>query len=209
MVQPLSDAPNPGSFWDERYGSNDYMYGKEPNDFLKQNIDRLPAGSVLCLADGEGRNSVFIATTGRATWSVDLSTQGPIKTKRLALERNVEVSAESADLSNFDLGENRWDAIVSIFAHMPQNIREDLHRRVVKALKPGGVFLLEAYTPAQVGRGTGGPQDASLTMELHDLLTELSPLTIELGQEIERDVIEGTGHTGRASVVQIIARKAD
>ena len=208
MVQPLSDAPYPGSFWDERYGSHDYMYGKEPNDFLKQNIDRLPVGSVMCLADGEGRNSVFIAATGRTTWSVDLSTQGPIKTKRLAVERNVEVTAESADLSNYDLGESRWDGIVSIFAHMPKDVREDLHRRVVKALKPGGVFLLEAYTPAQVGRGTGVPQDASLTMKLHDLLTELSQLTIELGQEIERDVIEGTGHTGRASVVQIIARKA-
>ena len=184
------------------------MYGKEPNDFLKQHIDRIPVGPVMCLADGEGRNSVFIASTGRATSSVDLSTQGTIKTERLAAERNVKVSTETADLANYDLGENRWDGIVSIFAHMSKDVREDLHRRVVKALKPGGVFLLEAYTPAQVGRGTGGPQDVSLTMKLHDLLSELSPLTIELGHEIERDVIEGTGHTGRASVVQIIARKA-
>ena len=207
VVQPLTNPLHPGSFWDERYGADEYMYGKEPNDFLKQHVDSLPHGSVLCLADGEGRNSVFIATTGRATWSVDLSTNGPRKTTQLAAERNVEVHAETADLATYDLGENKWDAIVSIFAHMPREVRSDLHLRVVKALKPGGVFLLEAYTPSQVGRGTGGPQDASLTMQLQDLRAELSPLYFEIGQELDRNVVEGVGHTGMASVVQVIARK--
>jgi SAM-dependent methyltransferase len=206
-VQPMSNPMYPSSFWDERYGADDYMYGKEPNDFLKQNIDALPQGSVMCLADGEGRNSVFVASTGRAAWSVDLSTQGPRKTMQLAAEQKVEVHAETADLATFDLGLDRWDAIVSIFAHMPKEVRADLHKRVVSALKPGGVFLLEAYTPAQVGRGTGGPQDASLTMQLEDLRIELAPLTFEIGQEIERSVVEGIGHTGMASVVQVIARK--
>ena len=197
----------PSSFWDERYGADDYMYGKEPNDFLKQNIDALPQGSVMCLADGEGRNSVYVASTGRDAWSVDLSTQGPRKTMQLAAERKVEVHAETADLATYDLGQNRWDAIVSIFAHMPKEVRADLHKRVISALKPGGVFLLEAYTPEQVGRGTGGPQDTSLTMQLEDLRMELTPLTFEIGHEIERSVVEGIGHTGMASVVQIIARK--
>lgn len=197
----------PSSFWDERYGADDYMYGKEPNDFLKQNIDALPQGSVMCLADGEGRNSVYVASTGRDAWSVDLSTQGPRKTMQLAAERKVEVHAKTADLATYDLGQNRWDAIVSIFAHMPKEVRADLHKRVVSALKQGGVFLLEAYTPKQVGRGTGGPQDTSLTMQLEDLRMELTPLTFEIGHEIERSVVEGIGHTGMASVVQIIARK--
>jgi SAM-dependent methyltransferase len=207
MVQSMSNLMYPGSFWDERYGTDTYMYGKEPNDFLKQNLDAIPHGSVMCLADGEGRNSVYVASTGRATWSVDLSTHGPRKTMQLAAERNVEVHVETADLATYDLGQNRWDGIVSIFAHMPPGIRADLHQRVVSALKPGGVFLLEAYTPHQVGRGTGGPQDTSLTMQLQDLRNELSPLTFEIGQEIERSVVEGIGHTGMASVVQVIARK--
>jgi SAM-dependent methyltransferase len=207
VVSPLNNSLYPGSFWDDRYGTDQYMYGTEPNDFLRQNIDSLPPGSVLCLADGEGRNSVFIASTGRAVWSVDLSTRGPQKAMRLAAERNVVIHAETADLATFDLGIDRWDAIVSIFAHMPQSVRIDLHTRVISALKPGGVFLLEAYTPSQVGRGTGGPQDASLTMQLHDLRTELSPLSFEFAQEIERNVVEGTGHTGKASVVQVIGRK--
>jgi len=203
----MSNPLYPSSFWDERYGTDDYMYGKEPNDFLMQNINALPQGSVMCLADGEGRNSVFVASTGRAAWSVDLSTNGPRKTMQLAAERKVEVHAETADLATFELGQNRWDAIISIFAHMPKEVRADLHKRIVAALKPGGVFLLEAYTPAQVGRGTGGPQDASLTMQLADLRMELAPLTFEIGQEIERSVVEGIGHSGMASVVQVIARK--
>ena len=207
VVQPLSNPVPTSSFWDERYATEEFMYGKEPNDFLRENIDELPQGSVLCLADGEGRNSVFVASTGRSVWSVDLSSQGPIKTLRLAAERGVEVHAESADLANYDLGENRWDAIVSIFAHMPKDIRANLHQRVARALKPGGVFLLEAYTPSQIGRGTGGPQDPSLTMNLGDLRKELSPLIFTTAHEIERNVAEGFGHTGMASVVQIIARK--
>ena len=207
VVQPLTNPAPPGSFWDEKYGADEFMYGKEPNDFLRLNVDALPFGKVLCLADGEGRNSVFIASTGRAVWSVDLSTQGPLKTQRLAAERGVEVTAESADLADYELGENRWDAIVSIFAHMPIHVRENLHKRVATALKPGGVFLLEAYTPSQVGRGTGGPQDPSLTMQLNALKKELAPLTFVVAQEIERNVVEGIGHTGMASVVQVIARK--
>ena len=207
VVQPLTNSAPPGSFWDEKYDADEFMYGKEPNDFLRNNVDALPHGKVLCLADGEGRNSVFIASTGRAVWSVDLSTKGPLKTQRLAAERGVEVTAESADLADYDLGENRWDAIVSIFAHMPIDVREDLHKRVATALKPGGVFLLEAYTPSQVGRGTGGPQDPALTMQLNALKEELAPLTFVVVQEIERNVVEGIGHTGMASVVQVIARK--
>lgn len=207
VVQSLSIPVPNKSFWDERYGTEEFMYGKEPNDFLRENIDSLPQGTVLCLADGEGRNSVFIASTGRSVWSVDLSAQGPIKTLRLATERGVEVHAESADLANYDLGENQWNAIVSIFAHMPTDVRASLHQRVVRALKPGGVFLLEAYTPSQVGRGTGGPQDPSLTMNLGDLQKELSPLIFSTAHEIERSVVEGFGHTGIASVVQVIARK--
>ena len=207
VVQSLSNLVPNKSFWDERYGNEEFMYGKEPNDFLRENIDSLPQGTVLCLADGEGRNSVFIASTGRSVWSVDLSSQGPIKTLRLAAERGVEVHAESADLANYDLGENRWDVVVSIFAHMPKDIRASLHQRVVRALKPSGVFLLEAYTPSQVGRGTGGPQDPSLTMNLGDLRKELSPLIFTTAHEIERNVAEGFGHTGMASVVQVIARK--
>ena len=193
--------------WEERYGQEEFVFGTEPNDFLRERVDELPAGEVLCLAEGEGRNAVFIAGRGRSVSSVDLTEAGVAKTLRLAAEKGVVVDATVADLTEFDLGRQRWDAIVSIFAHTPPDLRRDLHARVVRALRPGGIFLLEAYTPAQVGRGTGGPQDPAMTMTLDGLRQELAGLEILHGLELERDVVEGSGHTGTASVVQVLARR--
>ena len=112
-----------------------------------------------------------------------------------------------ADLADYDLGVGRWDAIVSIFAHMPSTVRIDLHRRVVAALRPGGVVLLEAYTPDQIGRGTGGPGAADLMMTIEGLKSELDPLEFVHAEELEREIVEGVHHTGIGSVVQVIARK--
>jgi SAM-dependent methyltransferase len=160
------------------------------------------------LAEGEGRNAVFLAGTGRRVSSVDLSEAGVTKTLRLAGERGVEVDARVGDLSTYDLGKEKWDGIVSISAHMPAKVRADLHHRVVDALRPGGTFLLEAYTPNQIGRGTGGPQSVEMMMTLSALERELTPLEFLHAEETERFVVEGTGHTGSAAVVQVIARKA-
>jgi len=193
--------------WNDRYAGDDYVYGTEPNTFLRDSIGRLPPGSAMCLADGEGRNSVFLAANGWDTHSVDLAATGVAKALRLADQRGVRLTASVADLADYDLGEQRWDAIVSIFAHMPPAVRADLHRRVVHALKPGGVLLLEAYTPDQIGRGTGGPQSAELTMTLAALRDELPGLDFEHAWEGLRDVVEGELHTGTAAVVQVIARR--
>jgi hypothetical protein len=111
------------------------------------------------------------------------------------------------DLTTFDLGKNKWQGVISIFAHLPESLRQDVHRRVIESLAPGGVFLLEAYTVAQIGRGTGGPQVPELLMSAEALARELAPLEIVHLEELERDVSEGSGHTGRAAVVQLIARK--
>ena len=193
--------------WEERYGVDDYVYGTAPNGFLAEHVTDLPVGNVLCLAEGEGRNAVFLASTGRRVSSVELTEAGVAKTLRLAAERNVAVDATVGDLAEFDLGVERWDAVVSIFAHMPSAVRTDLHRRVVASLRPGGVFLLEAYTPDQIGRGTGGPMSDDLTMTLAGLRRELGGLEFEHGEELVREVVEGTHHTGIGSVVQVIARK--
>lgn len=208
LVPPMSELP-PRAMWEERYGAEEFVFGTDPNDFLRENLSALGSGNVLCLAEGEGRNAVFLAENGLAVSSVDLTESGVAKTHRLATERGVVVDAVTGDLADFDLGIAKWDAIVSIFAHTPPAVRIDLHRRVVAALVPGGVFLLEAYTPAQVGRGTGGPQVPELTMSAERLRAELAPLEFLTIQELDRDVIEGPGHTGEGSVVQVIARKAE
>ena len=163
---------------------------------------------MLCLADGEGRNGVHLAALGHTVTSVDMTESGMAKAARLAEGRGVALTTVVADLANYDLGEDRWDLIVSIFAHMPPNIRAQLHARIATALVPGGSFILEAYTPDQIGRGTGGPKVPELTMTLAGLRTELTAMQIVVGRETIRPVIEGPGHTGDGAVVQVIATPA-
>ena len=194
--------------WDERYSPDEYVYGREPNRFLTSMVDVItPGGTVLCLADGEGRNGVHLATAGFAVSSIDQSSRGVEKARTLAAESGVELDAEVGDLAVADLGDSAWDAIVSIVAHMAPEARRDLHTRVVRALKPGGVFILEAYTPDQIGRGTGGPPVPELTMTLGALRDELAGLEEVHGVETLRPVVEGRGHTGEGAVVQFAARR--
>ena len=203
----MTDPSPARAMWEDRYSVDTYVYGLQPNDFLRANVRVLRSGTVLCLAEGEGRNATFLAGQGFDVHSVDLTEAGVAKTLRLAEERRVTVHAQVGDLAVHDIGVERWDAIVSIFAHMPPSVRRDLHRRVVDALKPGGVFLLEAYTPDQIGRGTGGPQVAEMTMSLELLTDELAGLDVVHAVELVRNVVEGPGHTGDGAVVQYVARK--
>ena len=203
----MTDINSDQAQWNSRYESEEYFYGTSPNDFLRQNFGSIPRGKVLCLADGEGRNSVFLAQMGYEVSSVDISTVGVEKTRRLAAERGVAVNATVGDLADFDLGQQKWSGIVSIFSHVPRPLRQSLHRRVVDALAPGGVVLLEAYTIRQIGRGTGGPQVPELLMSEEELRNELSGVRVIYAGEMTRSVVEGTGHTGLASVVQFLGRK--
>lgn len=203
----MINSPTPRAQWDERFGGDGYLYGTEPNDFLRQNVAVLPAGPVMCLAEGQGRNAVFLAQQGHTVSSVDLSSSGVTKTLALAETNGVSVDASVGDLADFDLGVDRWSAISSIFAHVPPPVRSQVHHRVADALVAGGVFLLEAYTPRQIGRGTGGPPDPTFTMTLDALRTELAGLEFDHAVELEREVVEGSGHTGIGSVVQVIAHK--
>ena len=197
--------------WDERYGTEDYAYGTEPNDFLAAHAHMLPKGGrVLSLAEGEGRNAVFLATLGYKVTAVDQSAVGLEKARRLAGKKEVAVETIVADLGGFEIEPQAWDGIVSISAHLPKAIRQQLHRRVVQGLKPGGVFLLEAYTPRQLetaGKGGPGPDQRDRFMTLADLHEELAGLDFEIARETEREINEGKYHSGPGAVVQILARK--
>ncbi len=194
--------------WDERYSDEEYAYGKEPNDFLVEAAHHIPKGRVLCLAEGEGRNAVYLARQGYQVVAVDSSSVGMRKADALAKEHDVEIETVIADLADFDIGTNAWDGIVSIFCHLPPAIRHTLHEKLVAGLRPGGVLVLEAYTPEQLKFKTGGPADAQLTMNLDSLRQELTGLDFEHALEIERDIHEGLYHNGRGAVVQLVARKA-
>ena len=195
-------------FWNEKFANTDYAYGTEPNDFLVSAITNLKRGATLSLAEGEGRNAVWLAQQGFTVSSIEQSEKGVGKTLRLALQRGVIVMAERGELETFHIQPNSWDLVVSIYAHTPQELRRKLHRQVVAGLKPGGVFVLEAYTPAQIPNNTGGPKDASLMPTAELLRSELAGLVFDHIEEVERDVVEGSLHTGTAHVVQVVAHRA-
>ncbi len=194
--------------WDERYSTDEYVYGTEPNTFLAGRIAVLPKGRTLCIAEGEGRNAVYLAEHGHRVTAVDASAVGLEKARKLARNRGVTIETVVADLADFTIEPDSWDAIISIFAHVPPGIRKSLHGRIVRGLRPGGVFVLEAYTPAQIRLGTGGPPVAELTMTLAALRQELVGLEFRHAVELERDVIEGRYHSGKGAVVQVIAVKS-
>ena len=191
--------------WDERYSASDYFYGKEPNDFLRKQIKRLPAGGqVLCLAEGEGRNAVYLAREGFQVAAVDGSRVGLKKLEALAKEAGVSVKTVCADLAEFEIQPGSWDAIIAIWCHLPSTLRRKAHAASVQGLRKGGAFLLEAYRPEQLKYGTGGPKDPDFLMNLEILRPELTGLRLEVEIEKDREIHEGKGHQGPSSVVQVM-----
>ena len=194
--------------FDARFAEPGFAYGAEPNDFLVECASYLPKGPVLCLAEGQGRNAVFLAARGHDVVAVDRSSVGLARASDLARERGVPLTCVLSDLDDYAVESGAWAGIVSVFAHVPVELRERVHRKVVQGLMPGGVFILEGYSTAQLGRATGGPKVISLLLTLDAVRSELSGLEFIVAREAEREVMEGRYHTGRAAVVQVLARRS-
>ncbi|GIN59013.1 methyltransferase [Lederbergia ruris] len=195
------------SKWHERFLGDEYFYGKEPNLFLVQAEQQLPKGKILCIAEGEGRNSVFLASKGYDVTAWDFAPSGIEKTKKLARDRGVVVKTELHDLADVVWGEEEWDAIIHIFGHFPPPIFERTMEGIRKALKPGGFYVSELYTKEQIKYETGGPKEVDNLCNPGILLGNFPDYFIQhfyIG-EVER--IEGQGHTGVAHVVQSIFQK--
>lgn len=195
-------------FWDQRYKQKDYIYGTEPNSFLKASLSFLPeGGNVLCLSEGEGRNGVFLSEHGFKVTGVDISVEGKKKAERLAAERHTSIDYVICDLNDFDFGENSWDGVISIFAHFPRNLRNKIHEKTIECMKDGGVFLFQAYHPKQLDYKTGGPPDIDMLVTLDELKKTFADYEIIQESELETKVIEGSSHTGTAFVTQFICKK--
>lgn len=196
------------TFWNQRYAADDLVYGEKPNDFLAQMADRLPrAGRALDIGAGEGRNALFLASRGLDVLAVDQSEVGMQKAARLAGERALTLHTRAVDLRDFDAEPGSLDVVSSIFVHLPASLRAAVHGRLHAWLKPGGIYVLEAYAPDQITRDTGGPKDPLLLASLETILGELNGLEIEHRAALVRNVTEGVFHGGDASVVQVLARK--
>lgn len=195
--------------WDERYNVPEFIFGTEPNVFLTQQAYRLTPGQrVLAVADGEGRNGVWLAQQGLSVLSVEGSAVAQAKAKKLAQERGVSLDFECADLLQWQWGEARFDAVVAIFIQFAAPAgRKILFEGMKAALKPGGLLLLQGYTPRQLEFKTGGPSSAE-NMYTEAMLRELLA-GWEILQLCEHDehISEGAHHHGMSALIDVVARK--
>jgi SAM-dependent methyltransferase len=195
--------------WDERYAQEGYAYGTEPNRWLRAQAGGIRAGGrVLCLAEGEGRNAVWLAGQGLRVDAVDGSAVGLEKARRLAAQRGVSISTAVADLAGYQPAPGAYDGVVLVFAHLPPSIRPAVHARAVAALVPGGLLIVEAFTPAQLARSSGGPKQPDLLYDEALLRRDLEGLRWEVLREEEVELDEGQLHRGPAAVVHGVGRRS-
>ena len=200
---------NPRETWNERYAEPDYLFGEEPNEFVRAAVHYFAAGqSVLCVADGEGRNSVWLAERGLDVTAFDFAPNAVEKARQLARQRNVHVDLQEGDLHTWNFVPGWFDALVVIFIQfLAPEERANAFARMQSAVKPGGLFLLEGYRPEQLQYRTGGPG------AVENLYTRKWVQSTFQGWEIlelhEYDAVlrEGTRHTGMSALIDLVARK--
>ncbi|MCF8373805.1 MAG: class I SAM-dependent methyltransferase [Bacteroidales bacterium] len=194
-------------FWNEKYADTEYLYGKEPNAFFREQIEKLSPGTILFPAEGEGRNAVFAATLGWAVDAFDFSDKAREKALQLAEEKSCKINYFTADLAELEIPENNYDAVVLSFVHLPEPIRKPFLQNLIQSLKPQGRLIIEAFSKKQLGRTSGGPKDIDLLYNLSDLEQDLRGLSLIQAEETETALGEGNGHSGLAQVVRIVATK--
>ncbi len=195
--------------WDQRYASDEYHYGVEPNAFLVREAHRIaPGAHVLAVADGEGRNGVFLAGKGALVHAVDASPVAIEKAKRLAADRGVTLDHQQVDLLAWDWPVAAYDAVVGIFVQFvnPED-RPTFFRNMERALKPGGVLLIEGYGPGQIAYGTGGPRHAPQLYTVDLLRAAFADMQIEVLSAYDAVIEEGTAHSGMSALVDLVAIK--
>ena len=195
--------------WNRRYAGEDFLFGTEPNAWLRDHAGALPAGGrVLCVADGEGRNSVWLARQGWQVEAFDVAERAVEKARALAQAAGVTVACTVADVDGFDWPEAACDGVVAIFVQFADPpMRARLFERIVRSLRPGGVLVLQGYTPKQLDYRTGGPPHASHLYTAAMLQEAFAGLQIITLREYEADVQEGQGHRGRSALVGLVARR--
>lgn len=197
------------SFWDERYNTEDYIFGEGPNAFLERQTPLLSGyKTALAIADGEGRNGVWLAEQGLSVTSIDASPVGVDKARRLATKRGVSVDASVQDISTYEWPEGRFDVVVGIFFQFaPPALRDQIFAGMIQTLAPGGLLLIEGYGPRQLDYKTGGPgvPDQLYTGEL--LAERFSALEILELRDYDAALTEGSRHAGTSALIDLVARK--
>lgn len=203
MLLAEQDRPrSAGERWDKRYSVEHYVYGVEPVAFLKEQLGRLAKGKALCLAAGEGRNAVYLAQQGFEVVAVDISAKGLEKCRTLARKRGVEVQTLVADLREFDMGQAQYDLITDFYYYDPT-----LFPKVMAALKPGGIFILQNFSIDQPATNRFGPRNSAYLVRPNELLDYFSSYRIRYYEDTVVDLDEGM-HGGSGAVIRLIVEKA-
>ena len=194
--------------WQTRFGASGYLFGKEPNAFLAAQADRVRGRkTALSVADGEGRNGVWLAEQGLDVLTIDFSPVGLAKARALAQERGVSLRTEVADVTTWRWPAEEFDVIAAIFIHLAGTERDALFAGMKKALRHGGLLLLQAYRPEQLKYRTGGPPDAERMVTralLEAAFGDLAEIDI---REHDSVINEGTGHVGMSALIDLVAKK--
>jgi 2-polyprenyl-3-methyl-5-hydroxy-6-metoxy-1,4-benzoquinol methylase len=194
--------------WDERYAREEYIYGIEPNTYLKEKLSAIQPGKILFPAEGEGRNAVYAASLGWETDAFDLSIEGQKKAIKLSSQKGLNINYFLQSLNDWEPEPEQYDCIALIFVHIPENMRKKVHQAAITALKPGGMLILEAFTINQLERTSGGPKIAELLFTKDQIGDDFKNIqTIEIN-ETQILLDEGPFHYGLADIIQYCGIKS-
>lgn len=198
--------------WDERYASDEFAYGEEPNDYLKEQLNKLEAGKILFPAEGEGRNAVFAAKLGWEVSAFDISNEGQKKAFQLAEKNNVVIDYQVGELQTLGYTEGQFDAIALIYAHFPASIKSQLHKAFDNYLVKGGIIIFEAFSKNHLdylakNEKVGGPKDIESLFSIEEIKADFSNYEIIVLEEKVINLNEGLYHNGQGSVIRFVGRK--
>jgi len=196
-------------FWDERFSTDEYIYGKNPNKFFKEQIDKVKPGRLLLLGEGEGRNSVYAAIKGWKVDAVDFSRAAKEKALKLAKNNSVNINYTVSNLVGFIPRENYYDFIGLVFIHLKPDLRKVVHKRIVNSLKNNRHIILEAFEKDQLGKNSGGPQNEEMLYSKKELENDFRDLRIHLLEKGTVFLDEGNKHKGNASVIKFVGEKVE
>jgi len=193
--------------WNRRYQKEEFVYGKRPNDYLKEQLDGLPVGKILLPGEGEGRNALYAALKGWQVEAFDQSESGKQKAVKLALENKVKINYKVADVRSYPYLPEYYEAVAVVFLHLPSALRKDFHQQLASSLKPGGTLIMEVFHKQQILRSSGGPKDADMLYTEEELLADFNTLQIITLSHTLAELNEGPLHKGTAEVIRLLAKK--
>ena len=202
------------SRWNERYSIEEFAYGEDPNNYLKEQLAKLPVGTILFPAEGEGRNAVYAAKLGWTVSAFDISNEGKNKAIRLAEKNNVSIDYKVGALETLGFENEKFDAIALIYAHFPANIKSLYHKIFDSYLKKNGIIIFEAFSKRHIEYVTanekvGGPKDIESLFSIDEIKSDFPDYEIIELVEQDIELNEGIYHNGTGSVIRFVGRKSN